>query len=73
MLDEISWENFETSDMYVQGLPITKEMFEEYKNIQEEGLYNMLDPQARELSSLDRRQWYAIISNYKKLEEKFSA
>ena len=52
---------------------ITKEMFEEYKSIQEEGLYNMLDPQARELSSLDRRQWYAIISNYKKLEEKFSA
>ena len=47
---------------------ITKEMFEEYKSIQEEGLYNMLDPQARELSSLDRRQWYAIISNYKKLE-----
>lgn len=52
---------------------ITKKMFEEYKNIQEKGLYNMLDPKARELSSLDRRQWYAIISNYGKLQKKFSA
>jgi len=43
---------------------ITKEMFEEYKKIQAEGKYNMLSPEARKLSTLDKRQWYAIISNY---------
>lgn len=31
MLDELTWENFEKSELYVQGLPITKEMFESFK------------------------------------------
>ena len=31
MLDELNWEDFSTSDMYVQGLPITQEMFESFK------------------------------------------
>ena len=51
---------------------ITKEMFEEYKNIQASGEYNMLSPQAREMSSMDKRQWYAIIKNYDELERKYS-
>ena len=51
---------------------ITKEMFKEYKNVQESGDFNMLEPQAREGTSLDRKQWYAIISNYNELEVKYS-
>ena len=51
---------------------ITKEMFEEYKDIQASGEYNMLSPQAREMSSMDKRQWYAIIKNYDELERKYS-
>ena len=51
---------------------ITKEMFEEYKDIQASGEYNMLSPQAREMSSIDKRQWYAIIKNYDELERKYS-
>ena len=51
---------------------ITREMFEEYKNIQASGEYNMLSPQAREMSSMDKRQWYAIIKNYDELERKYS-
>jgi hypothetical protein len=51
---------------------ITKEMFEEYKNIQASGEYNMLSPQARNMSSMDKRQWYAIIKNYDELERKYS-
>ena len=51
---------------------ITKEMFKEYKDVQESGEFNMLDPQAREDTSLDRKQWYAIISNYNELNAKYS-
>ena len=51
---------------------ITKEMFKEYKDVQESGEFNMLDPRAREGTSLDRGQWYAIISNYNELNAKYS-
>ena len=51
---------------------ITKEMFKEYKDVQESGQFNMLDPRAREDTSLDRRQRYAIISNYNELNAKYS-
>lgn len=50
---------------------ITKEMFKEYKTVQESGYFNMLDPRARENTSLDRKQWYAIISNYEQLNKKW--
>ena len=51
---------------------ITREMFEEYKDIQASGEYNMLNPQAREMSSMDKRQWFAIIKNYNELNIKYS-
>ena len=51
---------------------ITKEMFKEYKDVQESGEFNMLDPRARKGTSLDRGQWYAIISNYNELNAKYS-
>lgn len=51
---------------------ITEEMFKEYKNVQESGEFNMLDPRAREGTSLDRKQWYVIISNYNELNKKYS-
>ena len=51
---------------------ITKEMFEEYKDIQASGKYNMLSPQAREMSSINKRQWYVIITTYYELERKYS-
>lgn len=51
---------------------ITKEMFKEYKTVQESGDFNMLDPRARAKTSLDKKQWYAIISNYNQLDAKYS-
>ena len=51
---------------------ITKEMFKEYKDVQESGQFIMLDPRAREDTSLERRLWYAIISNYNELNAKYS-
>jgi len=50
---------------------ITKEKFEEYKSVQECGQYNMLDPLAREETTLDKKQWFAIISNYDLLSKKW--
>jgi len=48
---------------------VTKEEFEEYKNIQESGEFNMLDPRARARTSLNKNQWYFIIKNYNELEK----
>ena len=50
----------------------TEKMFKEYKDVQESGEFNMLDPRAREDTSLDRMQWYSIISNYNELNAKYS-
>ena len=41
---------------------VTKEEFEEYKKIQAEGKYNMLSPQARAMSTLDKNKWYQHIN-----------
>jgi len=46
---------------------VTKEQFEEYRDIQQMGLFNMLSPQTREMSSLDKTEWMHIITNYSEL------
>tara|TARA_R100000234_G_scaffold80966_1_gene50841 strand:- start:135 stop:308 length:174 start_codon:yes stop_codon:yes gene_type:complete len=48
---------------------ITKEKFNEYLIVQELGFYNMLDPRARELTSLNKKEWLEIIKNYSKLKK----
>jgi len=48
---------------------ITKEKFNEYLIVQELGFYNMLDPKARELTSLNKKEWLEIIKNYSKLKK----
>ena len=50
---------------------ITEEQWEEYRDIQMSGLYNMFDPNAREATSLSKSQWIYIMGNYEKLEEKY--
>jgi len=50
---------------------INEDSFKEYKKIQSSGEFNMLSPEARRLSSLNAKQWYFIISNYKELQEKY--
>ena len=51
---------------------ITKQQFEEYKEVQEMGAYNMLDPRARDLTTLTKQEWVAIMKNYEDLENKFN-
>lgn len=52
-------------------IEITKDEFEEYKEIQMSGDYNMLDPRARAQTSLDKTQWMHIIKNYNELNKSF--
>ena len=52
-------------------MEITKEQFEEYKEVQESGAYNMFDPRAREITDLSKEQWIEIIKNYSALRERY--
>tara|TARA_R100000908_G_C3709353_1_gene116572 strand:- start:401 stop:616 length:216 start_codon:yes stop_codon:yes gene_type:complete len=50
-------------------IEITQEDFLEYKKVQESGMFNMFDPQAREMTNLSKEQWSKIMQDYKKLNE----
>ena len=45
-------------------LKVSAEQFEEYREVQESGMYNMFDPQARMMTSLDKKEWIYILQNY---------
>ena len=52
---------------------ITKEQFEEYRNWQNLGYFNMIDYKSwSNFTSLSRDQWFTIISNYLALKDKFN-
>ena len=46
------------------GIYCSREKFHEYVEIQQTGQFNMLDPQARASSTLDKDEWFNIVSNY---------
>jgi len=50
-------------------IEITQEDFLEYKKVQESGMFNMFDPQARQMTNLSKEQWVKIMQEYKKLNE----
>ncbi len=50
-------------------MEITKEQFNEYKDVQEMGAYNMMSPQARELTNLSKAEWIFIMKNYEQMEK----
>lgn len=50
---------------------VTREEFLEYVAIQESGVYNMLDPRARELTLMSKSDWIYIINNYSDLKAHF--
>ena len=52
-------------------MEITKEQFKEYRDVQDGGMYNMFDPNARACTSLNRNEWVHIISNYSELKEQY--
>ena len=50
---------------------ITREEWEEYRDIQMSGGFNMFTPQAREMSTLSKGKWIEIIKNYSQLKDKY--
>ena len=42
---------------------ITKNEWQEYKEVQETGMFNMLEPRAREMTTLSKEKWLYIIKN----------
>lgn len=58
----------------VQELPLSaidNFMFDRYLQVQYDGAYNMMSQEAREAADLTRDEHFTIISNYKKLVEKY--
>tara|TARA_R100000781_G_C4017793_1_gene105958 strand:+ start:275 stop:538 length:264 start_codon:yes stop_codon:yes gene_type:complete len=51
------------------SVEITKEKFDEYKEVQMSGAYNMFDPQARAMTNLSKEEWVTIMQEYEKLNE----
>ena len=50
---------------------VTKEDFEAFEEVREEGMYNMMSPNAILMSGLDKSKYLEILSNYSELKEKF--
>ena len=50
---------------------MNKEKFMRYFDVQMGGAYNMLDPRARELTGLSKKDYLDIIKNYNKYYSMF--
>ena len=50
---------------------VTMDEWIQYRAIQDSGMFNMFDPQAREMTDVSREKWINIIKNYSELKEKF--
>lgn len=55
------------------SVEITIQKFEEYERIRKEGKYNMIDPRARELSTLSKDEWFRIIKDYDKFSNAWTS
>ena len=51
---------------------VTKEDFEAFEEVREEGMYNMMSPNAILMSGFDKSTYLEILSNYSELKEKFA-
>lgn len=51
------------------SISVTSSDFLEFKRVQKDGSYNMLDPRAREMTNLSKSQWLTIITDYNKLND----
>ena len=49
------------------SISVTAADFLEFKRVQKDGSYNMLDPRAREMTNLSKDEWFTIIREYDKL------
>jgi len=52
-------------------MELTKEQWQEFKDVQESGEYNMYDPAAVKSTTLSIDEWLYIMKNYSCLEGKY--
>ena len=52
-------------------MEISKEQFKEYTDVQNTGMFNMFDPNARMCTSLSKNEWIDIMKNYDELSDKY--
>ena len=52
-------------------MEITKEQFQEYRDVQDGGMFIMFDPNARACTDLSKNEWITIIENYSELKDKY--
>ena len=52
-------------------MEITKEQWDEYRDVQDSGAWNMFSPQARAETSLTKEEWLYILKNYSELKTKY--
>ena len=48
------------------SINITEKKFLEFEKIRNQGIYNPIDPRARALSSLTKKEWVQIAKDYDK-------
>ena len=53
------------------NITINKSQWDEYRNIQMSGEFNMYDPDAIELTTLSTNEWIHIMTNYSELKKQF--
>ena len=54
-----------------ETVKINRNQWEQYRDVQDSGQFNMFDPRARAMTNLSKNEWIHIISNYTDLKEKF--
>lgn len=50
-------------------LMINKKIFDEFKEIQESGKYNMMDSRVRQILGLDKKTFFYLLENYDNFEK----
>ena len=50
---------------------INEEQWNEYREVQDSGAWNMFSPQARAETSLTKEEWLYILKNYSELKDKY--
>ena len=53
------------------GLIASESQWKEYRAVQDGGYYNMMDPRAREMTSMSKGEYVDILKNYSEYEKKY--
>ena len=46
---------------------VSNDQFKQFEDVRNEGLFNMFDPQARDLTDLTKDEWIEIMNNYSRI------